>query len=203
MNRLKKITLLILTLTLLGIANNDAQAQRNRRKKGVVRHHHVKVVHRAPHRVVVRKAHVRYAHLPRWGTAIAVAPAAAIIIKSHPNPYYFDNGIYYTPRGGNYTIVRPVPGVRINVLPVGYRRVVVGPRPYFYYYGTYYAKIDNADAYETINAPVGAVVDALPDGYEIKTIKDIEYYVLDDVYYAEVDAPEFDDNVGYEVVDIS
>jgi hypothetical protein len=177
-----------------------AEGQRRVRARGGVRHD-VRVV-RVHHKVVVRKAHIRYAHLPRWGAVVATVPTAAVLIKTQRNPYYFWNGVYYAPRNGSYVIVRPTPGIRIRALPAGYRRVMVGPRPYYYYYGTFYTKMDNADEYETVEPPAGAIVDSLPEGYEVRRIGDTEYYVLDGIYYAEVDAPEFDDKVGYEVVKV-
>lgn len=155
---------------------------------------------RVYHPVVVRKAHVRYATMPRWGTVVKVRPANSVIIRERRNPYYFSNGVYYAHRRGAYTVVRPARGLRIRVLPVGYRTIVVGPRNYYYYYGTYYAKVDNSKEYNVVDPPEGAVVDALPDGYEIKSVNGTEYYFLDGVHYAEVDAPEFEDGVGYEVV---
>lgn len=178
---------------IVGVFTETSYGQRRKRK--VVKH-----TVRVRHHVVVRKAHVRYAHLPRWGAMVATAPAAAVVIKTHPVPYHFHNGVYYAPRNGNYVVVRPARGIRVAVLPAGYRRIVVGPRPYYYYYGTFYTKVNNADEYETIDPPVGAVIDALPDGYEVKSINGEEYYVLDGTYYAEVDAPEFEDGLGYEVI---
>ena len=157
---------------------------------------------RVRHKVVVRQAHVRYSTLPRWRTSLTVVPTGAVIIKTKTNPYYFDRGVYYAPRNNAYVVVRPAAGVRIRVLPVGYRRVVLGRNNYYYYYGTFYTKVHKHEEYETVDAPVGAVVDALPDGYEVKTIDGTEYYVLDDVYYAEVETDEVEDGVGYEVVKI-
>jgi hypothetical protein len=194
MNYFRSILLLALTFVVIASSVETSYAQR-RRHRAVVRHDV-----RVRHKVVVRKAHVRYAHLPRWGAVVATAPVAAVVIKTHPNPYYFHDGVYYTPRQGVYKVVRPARGIRVSALPVGFRRIVVGPRHYFYYYGTFYNQINDTEQYETIDAPVGAVIDALPDGYDIKTIKGEEYYVLDDVIFAEVDAPEFEDGVGYEVI---
>lgn len=169
----------------------EAQRRRGNTKRVVV-------VHR-PHRtVVVRKAHVRYAGLPRWGAAVTTLPSAAVAIRGR-HPYYFHNGIFYSRRNADYIVVRPSRGIRVRLLPVGYRTVVVGPRNYYYYYGTFYVK-SSGDEYIVADAPEGAVVDALPDGYEIRTIDGNEYYELDGVYYAEVDASEFDDGIGYEVV---
>jgi hypothetical protein len=186
------VALLMTSVTL------PADAQRRR---GHVREKRVVVVHR-PHRtVVVRRAHVRYASLPRWGTTVNVVPAGAVVIKARRDPYYFHHGIFYARRGPGFVIVRPARGIRVRVLPAGYRTVVVGPRNYYYYYGTFYAKAASAEEeYIVTDAPEGAVVDALPDGYQIKTVDGNEYYELDGVYYAEVDAPEFDDGVGYEVI---
>jgi hypothetical protein len=191
---------LVLTMSLFITENADAQRRDRVRAR---RHGRVVVVTRRPvHRVVVRRAHVRYVGMPRWGTVVTVAPAGAVIIQHGPNPYYFDRGVYYVNRGPGFAVVRPVPGVRIRVLPVGYRTVVVGPRNYYYYYGTFYVKSNSSDEYIVADAPEGAVVDALPEGYEVKTVGDSEYYVLDGVEYAEVDAPEFDDGVGYQVVKV-
>jgi len=192
---------LVLAMSLFITEHADAQ----RRERVRARRHggHVVVVTRRPvHRVVVRRAHVHYVGMPRWGTVVTAAPAGAVIIHHGPNPYYFDRGVYYVSRGPGFAVVRPVPGVRIRVLPVGYRTIVVGPRPYYYYYGTFYVKSSKSDEYIVADAPEGAVVDALPEGYEVKTVGDNEYYALDGVTYAEVDAPEFKDGVGYQVVKV-
>lgn len=170
-------------------------------KERRARRHTLKVP-RVHHRVVARRAHVRYVHLPRWRASVAVIPSGSVIIKTKMNPYYFHQGVYYAPRNNDYVVVRPVAGVRIHVLPVGYRRIVLGQRNYYYYYGTFYTQADKSDEYETIDAPVGAVVDALPDGYEVKIVNGTEYYVLDVVYYSEVETNEIEGGIGYEVAEI-
>jgi len=193
---MKKVSMLIvgiitLFITVGSVETVDAQGRGRGRGKSMVRVYHP---------VVVRRAHVRYSNMPRWGAVITTMPPSAVMIRSNRNQYYFHNGIYYTPRNSGFVIVRPTRGLRISMLPVGYRTVVVGPGNYYYYYGTYYAKAENGNEYKVVDPPVGAVVDALPDGYEVKKIDGTEYYVLDDVYYAEVDVPDFEDHVGYEVV---
>jgi hypothetical protein len=193
----KFITILLVAVTALAALPEKADAQARRRRVKVVKPRTVVVVKAHPR--VVRRAHVRYAALPRWGAAVAVAPAGAIIVGPQASPYYYYSGIYYTRRANNYVIVRPARGIRVKVLPVGYRTVVLGPRHYYYYYGTFYAKARGQE-YVVVDPPEGAIVDALPDGYEVKTINDTEYYVLDGVYYAEVDAADIDGGVGYEVV---
>jgi len=186
----------IITLTVIP-ENAEAQGRRKPAKVRVVRHHHSRVIKVHPR--VVRRAHVRYTHLPRWGTVITNSPTGAVLISSKHGPYYFNNGVYYAQRRSGFTIVRPVPGIRIRVLPIGYRHMIIGTRPYYYYYGTFYTKADNNE-YTVVDAPEGAIVDALPEGYEVKSIGDTEYYVLDGVYYAEVDTEEIEDGIGYQVV---
>jgi len=196
------IASLLLVFTVLFAFQHDASAQRVVRAKHarVVKRNRVTVVH-VRHPRVRRKAHIRYAGLPRWGSVTVAAPAGAVLINHANTAFYFHSGIYYVQRPAGYTVVRPVRGLRIRVLPVGYRRVVVAKKTYYYYYGTFYAK--SGDEYEVIDAPVGAIVDAVPDGYDVKTVGDTEYYVLDNVYYAEVDDSNIEGGVGYEVVNPS
>lgn len=199
MSKLKFIIFSLLLTFGISLISEQAEAQRRR---AVVRTRRgtAVVVHRPQRTVVVRRAHVRYVGMPRWGTTVRVVPTGTTVIKYRRTPYYFKSGIYYTRRGADYVVVRPARGLRVHALPIGYRTVVVGPANYYYYYGTFYSKAPQAEEYEVVDAPEGAVVDALPEGYEVETIDGKEYYVLDGVYYAEVDAPEFDDKIGYEVV---
>jgi hypothetical protein len=174
-------------------ATNAQRGQRITRVK-VVKTPRVKVVTVRTH--VTRRAHIRYAALPRWGAAVTVVPAGAIVINS----YHFHNGVFYTKRNNGFVVVHPARGIRIHVLPVGYRTIIIGPRTYYYYYGTFYTKVVNAEEFEVVEAPEGAIVDALPDGYEVKTVGGNEYYILDGVYYGEVDAADIDGGVGYKVI---
>lgn len=185
------ISLTFLLTLVAAIVPQYSNAQHGKRTKVIV-------VKRPGHKVVVRKAHLRYHTLPRWGAFVNVRPANAILISGRNNRYYYNNGVYYTPRNNAYLVVRPSRGLRIKVLPTGHRNIVIGPRNYYYYYGTYYVK--SAGDYVVVNPPEGALVDALPDGYEVKAIDGNEYYYLDGAYYAEVDAGEFDDGIGYQVV---
>jgi Family of unknown function (DUF6515) len=194
------VSFLFLLIAITTVQTTDAQTRHKPQRVRVVKRNHVTVVRVHPR--VYRRAHIRYAALPRWGAVVTAYPAGAVVIRSGVNSFYFYNGIYYAPRQNNYVIVHPVRGLRIQVLPVGYRRILIGPRPYFYYYGTFYAQADNSDEYEVTDAPEGAIVDALPDGYEVKTISGNEYYYLDGVYYAEVDADDIEGGTGYKVVKV-
>ena len=193
--------LIILAAAVLTVISSIQTAEAQRKGRG--RGKRVVVVHR-PHRtVVVRKAHVRYAALPRWGAVVTTVPAGAVVVKSRRNPFHFHQGIYYARRNDGFVIVRPAAGVRVRILPVGYRTINVGPRSFYYYYGTFYTRASSSDDFVVTDPPEGAVVDALPDGYQIKTVEGKEYYEIDGVYFAEVDAPEFEDGVGYEVAKVN
>lgn len=199
MKRLKSLIMAtaVVLLVIGSIQTTEAQRKHRHRGKRVV------VVHR-PHRtVVVRKAHVRYAALPRWGAVVTTVPTGAVVVRSRKNPFYFHQGIYYAKRDNSFVIVRPARGIRVRVLPVGFRTITVGPANYYYYYGTFYTRASSSDDFVVVDAPEGAVVDALPDGYEVKSMNGKEYYEIDGVYFAEVDAPEFEDGVGYEVTAIN
>jgi Family of unknown function (DUF6515) len=190
---MKARILVLITLLVIAGSVERVEAQGKGRSKQVR-------ATRAYHPVVVRRAHIRYTHLPRWGTVVTTVPSSAIMIRAHKKPYYFSNGIYYVSQNSSYVIVRPSRGLKIRALPAGYRTVVVGPRNYYYYYGTYYMRTGNNVEYQVVDPPLGAVVDSLPDGYDVRMLNGIEYYMLDGIYYAEVDMPEFEDGIGYEVV---
>lgn len=196
MNRLFKVGFILLFPM---IFSEFASAQHVRVRRN---HRSTVVVARRPvHKVVLRRTPVRYVGMPRWGTTVSVLPVTHVTVNFRNNNYFYDRGVYYTKRNNSYAVVRPVRGVRVNILPVGYRQVILGPRNYYYYYGTFYTKAANEENYVVINPPSGAVVDALPEGYEVKVVDGNEYYYLDGVYYAEVDAPEFDDKIGFQVVE--
>ena len=195
-NSITTVVPMVILITILGITGCIETSLAQGRGRGA----HRGGVARVYHPVVVRRAHIRYTNLPRWGSVVTTQPSSWVVVRSGRNPYYFSDGIYYAPRNSGFVIVRPARGLIIRGLPIGYRTIVSGPRNYYYYYGSYYTQVDNTNEYRVVDPPVGAVVDALPDGYEIKTRSGIEYYVLDGVHYAEVDAPEFEDGVGYQVV---
>lgn len=132
--------------------------------------------------------HHHYRHLPRRGAVVTTVNAKALTIRHQGVGFRYYTGIWYRPRGASWVVARPAYGLRIRVLPVGYRKVVVGPRPYYYYYGTYYVKKNNE--YEVVAAPMGAEIDSLPEGYNVITVNGSEYYELDDVYYMPTETEE-------------
>lgn len=153
--------------------------------------------------VVKRRPHTKYAHLPKRGVVVVKRPRGAKVIKYNKRKYWLHNGVYYRKTAAGYKVVRPVRGLRVRVLPVGFRRVVVRNKPYFYYYGTYYQQVDGEEEYEVVDAPVEAQVDALPEGYTEEVQEDGSvHYVLDGVHYKEVPLDEDGNEWGYEVVKV-
>jgi len=128
-----------------------------------------------------RVVHHHYRHLPKRGAIITQVHAKAVTVKFGGVGFRFHSGVWYKPHGVKWRIARPSYGIRIKVLPVGYRKIIIGPSTYYYYYGTYY--INNANEYEVVEAPMGAEIGSLPDGYNIINIDGNEYYELDEIYY--------------------
>jgi hypothetical protein len=214
---MKKILAFALTLIVL-LCTNNIEAQRTRVQKGAKGQKTVvhkgqrgkkTVVHKGQRgkTTVVRKGrkgnvavvkrkrvtrtkvvHHHYRHLPRRGAVVKTVHVNAITVRHQGIGFRYHSGIWYRPRGTSWVIARPAYGVRIGVLPVGYRKIVIGPRPYYYYYGTYY--VQNNNEYEVVEAPMGAEIDSLPEGYNVTTVNGSEYYELDDVYYMPTETDE-------------
>lgn len=187
------MTLLLLLFTLPKKAKAQKRAVKIKRSRVVV-HKRTRVRPVRARRV----AHYRYRGFPRWGSTVRTVGTGYVGIRFGGIGYRFHKGVWYRPKGKRFVIARAPFGIRVRVLPRGYRRFVLGTNTYFYYYGTYYMKVPDSEEYEVIQAPIGAEVDALPEGYEIVTVNDKEYYNFDGTYYE----PRIDDNDGeyYEVV---
>ena len=161
-------------------------------KKAVAQKRAIKVKHS---RVVIHKrtrvrpirtgrvAHYRYRNFPRWGTKVTSVGAGFVSIRFRGVGYRFLKGIWYRPKGKRFVVGRAPIGIRVKVLPQGFRRLVVDNRAYFYYYGTYYTKIPNTAEYEVVKAPIGGMIKELPEGYKIIKVDGIAYYKFEDTYY--------------------
>jgi len=109
--------------------------------------------------------------------------------------YYYDNGCYYLPSNGRYTVVAPPIGATVNYLPDGYETPVVGNDTYYYYAGIFY--IYNGQNYQVVPAPVGAIVNQLPVGVQEQQINGQDIMVYNNVYYQPISMNGMD---AYEVV---
>lgn len=140
-----------------------------------------------------RAVHFHYRHLPKRGAVVTAINRNALPVRWKGIGFRYHSGIWYKPYQSKWVITRPMLGMRVAVLPAGYRRIVLGSKQYFYYYGTYYVKRN--EEYQVVDAPMGAEVDSLPEGYDTVKLAGQEYYELDGVYYM----PSTDEN-GEEIL---
>lgn len=117
-----------------------------------------------------------------YGPRYQVIPSTFVSIHFGGNPYYYNRGYYYGYYGGYYQPIFPPFGLRINVLPFGYTRFLMGLDPFFYYNGIYYRQYDS-DSYEVVDAPMGATVSSLPKGARSVIINGEKLYELNGTYY--------------------
>ena len=196
-----RIILLFAALIFVAPVSNELTAQT---KVVVVKKKKRKGVRRVRRAKKVRVAHYNYKHLPKWGYRTKVVPANTRVIVFNGVRYRYVNGVYYKPVRNGYVVVAPPKGIRVSVLPKGYRRLAVAGSTHYYYYGTYYNKkidrISGASYYVVAQAPIGVKVDALPEGYEEVNIKGVQYYVLNGSYYKEIGSS---DQLKYKLVEIS
>jgi len=134
---------------------------------------------------------------PRCFRTVSVLPFGCITLNHRRRDYYFHNGLYYQGAPSGFAVVAAPFGLRIRVLPLGYRRVMFGAVPHYYYMGTYYRQINDQE-YETVEPAVGAIVPELPDhNVDEVTIDGKTFFEYDNVLYKSVVT---DGGVQYEVV---
>lgn len=114
---------------------------------------------------------------------------------------YFGPGIFnynygYLPVRSSFPYYAPYFGIRMDVLPFGYRTIFVGADPFYYYDGTYYTHRNNY--YEATTAPIGAKLPELPSGSKAVVIDGMKYYEHRGTYYKEEISG--DNHLLYEVV---
>ncbi len=101
--------------------------------------------------------------------------------------YHYYNGLFYRPMGAYFNLVAPPIGIRINVLPYGYRRMHLGSGIFFYFNGIFYRQYDRY--YEVVTPPVGAEVTDLPEGSRMVVIDGVKYYEMNGTYFEESEGP--------------
>ena len=144
-------------------------------------------------------------HPSNWGPSwhplgfIAASLARDAFIFSLANrQYYYDEGVYYQPVSGGYTVVSAPIGAVVGSLPDGYETVQLGNDYFYYYGGTFYIGLDQG--YQVVDAPIGAVVMDIPDGATQQNINGEIYLVYNNTYYEPV---SFNGEDAYQVVQIN
>jgi Family of unknown function (DUF6515) len=133
-----------------------------------------------------------------WGYFIATLATTAIIVSVNNQQYHYDNGVYYVPSNGGYSVVAAPVGATITTLPSNSQTVIVNETTNNYYYGgTYYEK--SSGGYTVVAPTAGAIVENLPDGGEEVRIGDYTYVKVGETYYQPIDR---DGKSMYEVVNV-
>jgi hypothetical protein len=137
-----------------------------------------------------------------WGFFIAAVATTAIIVSVESHQYHYDQGVYYAPSNGGYTVVQAPVGAVITTLPTGYQTVVVsgsgGTTVNNYYYGgTYYERESNG--YKVVPPTAGTIITDMPAGGKEVRMGDVTYVQVGDTYYQPIQ--QNGQNV-YEVVDV-
>jgi hypothetical protein len=122
----------------------------------------------------------------------------AFLLSIANQQYYYDEGVFYQPSTGGYSVVTAPIGALVSFLPPGYETTMVGEDTYFYYGGTFY--IDTGNGYQVVQAPYGAVVTQIPDGAVQQDINGQTYLVYNNTYYQPVSMNGTD---AYEVVQVN
>ncbi len=193
---MKKQLILMLTILLATVCQNQVIAQKHAEKpqkvgktQGGNRQNKAKKT-----KVVVtsRPTRVQYPHnqfprtkvvvvKPRIRTINVLAPEHTRIVY-RGRPYFFQGGRYYLYTNNVYRITAPPRGIRIGLLPIGYRPILIGNVQNYYYMGAYYRPVGNQ--YEAFEPNIGTIVPDLPqDNVEEVTIDGQLYYECNDILY--------------------
>ena len=144
--------------------------------------------------IISPRPKVVFVHPVRKVRVVRVLPSSTIVIRHRNQPYHFHNGYYYRPYANQYIITRPPVGIRISILPPGYRRIAFGSSVYYYSTGSFY--VANGNQYVVAAPPIGIVVNSLPDEAEEVTLNNESLYEFNGVLYKKVTTPE---GTAYEV----
>ncbi len=162
---------------------------------------HVNVYHTGGYRGV----HPYYYHPyrpsywgPHWhplGFFLASLAADAIFFNLNNQGYYYDDGCYYLPSNGGYSVVPAPVGAVVGSLPDGYETTMVGNDTFYYFGGAFY--IQTGQGYQVVAAPPGAVIAQLPVGAVDQQVNGQDLLVYNNVYYSPI---SHDGQDAYEVV---
>lgn len=135
----------------------------------------------------------QYRGLP--SARITQLPSSYRRINHRGNPYYYANGLFYSPYGSYYRPIVPPMGIRLSILPRGYWSFNYGGFPYYYYSGIFYRSFDNE--YQVVDPPVGALVPSVPTDANISFVEGQRIYEYNGIYYKE--EVGFDGRMRYRV----
>jgi Family of unknown function (DUF6515) len=172
-------------------------------QKNVEVHENVNVYHNHFHPVHAYAYHPFHPYYwgHNWhplGYFAASLATDAFLVSLANQQYYYDDGVFYQPYSGGYSVVAAPIGALVGSLPPGYETTMVGNDTYFYYGGVFY--IYTGSGYQVVAAPVGAVVTQVPDGAVQQDIDGQTYLVYNNTYYQPISQ---DGQDAYEVVQVN
>ena len=138
---------------------------------------------------------------PRWhpvGFFLSSLAANAFRFSIANQWYYYEDGCYYIPYQGGYSVVPPPIGAVVSYLPDGYETVLVGNDYFYYYGGAFYIAIPQG--YQVVQAPPGAVVSQLPEGAIEQNVNGQTLLFYNNTYYQPISQ---DGQDAYEVVTVN
>ena len=99
--------------------------------------------------------------------------------------YYYSDGIYYQPVGGDYQEVYPPVGAEIPAPPDGAIEIDAGGQAYYYAAGAFYVQQPDG-TYAIAPTPLGVVVPELPPGAIQVSVNGGVAYQFNGIYYEPV-----------------
>ena len=119
------------------------------------------------------------------GAGVAVLPAAAVALTVAGNPYYYADGVYYAPQGGEYVVAHPPQGAIVTTPPASCQTTSLGGGVNgLDCGGAFYAPV--VGGYQVIAPPLGATVWKLPDGAVNQNVNGATYFAYGGAYYRPV-----------------
>ena len=76
-----------------------------------------------------------YAYGPTWyapGAMLTTMYASAVMLNVANQSYYYNEGVFYEPVSGGYTVVNAPTGAEVTLLPSGYEATNIGSETYYY-----------------------------------------------------------------------
>lgn len=153
----KKIGFALVVLVLVLAVSNDVSAQRHRYDRGYRNNYYAYNYYRPsrpfvsvnigrpynyyhPYYRPVYHAPYSYVHFgPAFGLRINVLPFGYYPLYVGPNPYYYNDGVFYRPySGGGYEVTAPPLGATVKHLPSGAKVTVIDGVKYYELGGTFY-----------------------------------------------------------------
>jgi len=90
---------------------------------------------------------------PREGFKLRVLPEKHHVIHYRKHRYFYWQGVWYSPVGVDFVVIRPPLGIIVPVLPPFYTTIWVGDIPYYYANDVYYVWRGDLSAYEVVDFP--------------------------------------------------